>query len=81
MTDLQLHTEEVCCDWGVKWTLQQLSDQEVTENKLYLTVEQVMRDWDLYCGRDYPELPELTDSQWEGCMDSIIDRVSDKLGL
>ena len=79
MTDLQLQTEELCCDWSVKWTLQQLSGQEVTEELVYFTAEQVMRDWDLYCGRDYPELPELTEDQWEGCMESVIDRVSDAL--
>ena len=79
MTDLQLQTEETCVTWCVKWVLQLLAGCEVTEDSIHLTSEQVMRDWDLYCGRDYPELPELTDSQWEGCLDSVRDLVADKL--
>ena len=82
MTDLQLKTEETCVEWVLKWVmfhLQGYTMSELTEDKVYLTTEQVMRDWDLYCGRDYPELPELTDSQWEGCLESVIESVWDKV--
>jgi len=81
MTDLQLLSEETCVEWCVKWVLLRLEGCEVTEDTIHFVSEEVMRDWDLYCGRDYPKLPELTDSQWEGCLDSVRTLVEDKLGL
>ena len=76
-----LQAQELCITWGVKYTLQQLSGQEISEDKIHLTAEEVMKDWDVYGLREYPELPQLSEAQWEGCLESVIDTVSYELGM
>jgi hypothetical protein len=76
---MNLETQDTCVEWVKKWTLRQLEGQELTPDLIHLTTEQVMRDWDLYCGRDFPHLPELNDDEWDGCLESVRESVECEL--
>ena len=69
--------------WCMEQTLYQLENREqLTSEDIYVVVEQVMRDWDLYGPRltDYdPTKYELTDTQWEDISYSVRELVEDKL--
>ena len=72
-------TQDKCVQVVTQWTLNALEGVELEENTIHFAAEQAMRDWDLYCGRDYPELPELNDDEWEGCLESVRDTVEYRL--
>ena len=59
-------------EWGLEWAINMgaLSQDEETR---YITVESVMRDWDM----KYPDT--LTDSQWEDVCYCIRDELSERL--
>ena len=66
----------IAYEWGLKWTKFHLEHiEELTEDKIYLTTEQVMRDYDLY--QEEQELPFLTDEQWEDVCYCIRDELSE----
>ena len=66
----------IAYEWGLKWVEFHLENTEPTEDRIYLTTEQVMRDYDLY--QEEQNLPVLTDSQWEDTCYAIREVLADK---
>ena len=59
-------------EWGLKWSLfHNVLEQD--EEERYITVENVMRDWDM----KNPDI--LSDSQWDDVCYCIRDELSERL--
>lgn len=66
-------------NWCLEQTTNTLQDRGlVSEQDIYLVVEQTMRDWDLY-GPRLTDNYELTDDQWEDIVYSVCELVTDKI--
>ena len=63
---------QLAYEFGLKWSLFHEALTQ-TEEQRYITVEEVMRDWDM----KNPD--SLTDTQWEDVCYAIRDELSERL--
>lgn len=71
-------------DFALAYVLQLFSDYEVvTEEQIYLTAEEQLRDWDAFAGARHTnyntEAYELTDEQWEDCLSAVRETAEARL--